>query len=1070
VISIHTRITGSSATGSHSMRLAAGLAIVVALAVFAVSATAQGTSGSHVPVVRVVSEASDMEGVKLQVDGTDIMVFGMNWGYMPIGENYMYELWKQPEDFIIEVLADEMPLLQAMGVNVIRQYVGIPPKWVEYIYETYGIYTVVNHPMARYGYTLNGIWIPNVDYAHPELRAALVAEISALVEEFKDTPGLLMWLLGNENNYGLHWTSFEAEELPEDQHDNARARPLYSLYGELTDVIHGIDTKRPVAIANGDLQYIDIIAEECPNIDILGSNVYRGISARDFFQVIHDVLGKPAMFTEFGADAWNAKEMREDQVTQARFLLGQWQEIYEQSSGKGRVGNAIGGFIFQWADGWWKFGQDSRLDIHDTNASWPNGGYPDFVEGDNNMNEEWWGICAKGPRDPNGYFEVYPRAAYYALKRAFTLDPYAPDVDLEKIRLHFGGIYAVEATLDARADDAQRIAAEASKVRVSGLRIEFETYNTGGSNISTPPIEEPQPKLPAFLGFDHQQSFYTDFEVKPTQNVTGMLSLNILGNVGLNQVDEIFYENRGRRRTITGDDGQPIDITGLERLRVYRAEIHWDDRWFRLHGYYRVGHTHWGYEGDFFGIYRDAFYGENLDIYNGDAPIGVEIEGKKLLKGFKAVYGPQIWWGANPQVMFKYYKTFDFNGGSEFAAMYQDEFARQTNVNTSFVIPLIPTKRATLYFKTGLGPFNVEVGGIWAGNNKVGDRIQVAERVDTTYTLFGDSIRTEDTFGAKARITLQRGRWNWYAQAAHMGVVADGGPTAVQNFTGWDLKESGWFDQNNVMTGVAFNVGKFQIGPNLLWQKPIIGPIPGELPDPAQPRNVVQDPFAVRAQRETRAAELVISYDPTPASWMWAWDNDQREDARLAWSLGIIYRELPTTMDAGIGVLEDGTTFFAFPGATPPRDHLWDAKFRFVSRLSSRHRILGHLYAGQGESRGIDPRIIKRYGGDVTIYWDRVSFNSFVKINDWGPYDYHQDFNMTFPVHVMADVAYRLGAPQFFGFPETKFGLRGLWRSLDVYSNRYCPGTDPATGECDPLLPGDDGTEWEIRTYMHVSL
>ena len=29
-----------------------------------------------------------------------------------------------------------------------------------------------------------------------------------------DTPGVLMWLLGNENNYGLSWTSFEIEALP----------------------------------------------------------------------------------------------------------------------------------------------------------------------------------------------------------------------------------------------------------------------------------------------------------------------------------------------------------------------------------------------------------------------------------------------------------------------------------------------------------------------------------------------------------------------------------------------------------------------------------------------------------------------------------------------------------------------------------------------------------------------------------------------------------------------------------------------------------------------------------------
>ena len=71
-------------------------------------------------------------------------------------------------------------------------------------------------------------------------------------------------------------------------------------------------------------------------------------------------------------DAFNAITQREDQLTQARFLLGQWQEIYEQSAGKGRVGNAIGGLIFQWSDGWWKFRQEERLDIHDTNASWPN--------------------------------------------------------------------------------------------------------------------------------------------------------------------------------------------------------------------------------------------------------------------------------------------------------------------------------------------------------------------------------------------------------------------------------------------------------------------------------------------------------------------------------------------------------------------------------------------------------------------------------------------------------------------------------------------------------------------------
>ena len=46
-------------------------------------------------------------------------------------------------------------------MNVIRQYVGIPPRWVEYIYDNYGIWTVLNHSMGRYGLTLDGVWTPS---------------------------------------------------------------------------------------------------------------------------------------------------------------------------------------------------------------------------------------------------------------------------------------------------------------------------------------------------------------------------------------------------------------------------------------------------------------------------------------------------------------------------------------------------------------------------------------------------------------------------------------------------------------------------------------------------------------------------------------------------------------------------------------------------------------------------------------------------------------------------------------------------------------------------------------------
>ena len=1012
----------------------------------------------------------DDSGWTLQVDGRDFMVLGMNWDYFPIGENYNFSFWSQSDDYIMAALDREMSLLKSMGGNAIRQYVGVPPRWVQYIYERYGIWTILNHAVGRYGVTVDGVWIQNTDYSDPRTREILIAEVVEMVEEHRDTPGLLMWLLGNENNYGLTWSSAETEDLPVGERDVVRARYLYSLFGDVIQAIKQVDTSRPVAMANGDLQYIDLIAEETRGLDVFGANVYRGISFIDMFEEVQEKLGIPIMLTEFGADAWNAKEMREDQFTQARYLIGQWQEIYANSSGKGLVGNSIGGLTFQWSDGWWKFRQEEFLDVHDTNASWANDAYPeDYVPGANNMNEEWWGVAAKGPTDARGLFNLYPRAAFYALQEAYKLDPYGPGVDLETIAAHFASIQPATATLQARADDAQRIAEVLKKVRISNLQMEFETYNTGGSNISTPPDRAPQPELPSYLGFDHQQSFFVEAEVQPAQNLTGRVSVNVLGNVGVNQIDEIFYENRGRRQTIRDEEGDPIELQSLERVKVYRGSVAWDESWFSLQGFYREGHNHWGYDGDFFGVYRDAYYGENIDIYNGIAPVGAEIRFKKKLEGLRVAFGPQLWWGANPAVIGMYTKQW---GSIGFSALYQEEFAQQQNVVTSIAVPLPKTRRASVMVSKDFGTVDLELGGLWSGSTKIDQEFQVLGEGASPEVLL-DSVKVGDTFGGKVKLTWQKGRWNWYGQYSYAGIVADGGPDRRTTFTGWTLKDHGAGNGNQITTGLAFNLGNYQIGPNFMWQKPLVGPIPGDVGAPGRPRNIIDDPFAVRISRETVAGELLITHDPTPATWFWAWDNDIREDARLAWSLGLIVKDFPTTMDAAIGVLADGRTFFAFPGATPPRE-LWEVRARFVSRIGPNTRAAATIFAGTGEPNGDDQRLIHRYGIDGRITWSKAAFAMFARFGDWGPYDYHRDFNQTFPVHLMGDVSYTLGKPRWFGLPQTRLGLRATWRSLDEFSNRYCPVRVPdALGNpvCDSTAQGfSNGSEWEIRTYLHVAL
>ena len=80
-----------------------------------------------------VKIANNKNGQRLTVDGKDFMINGMNWDYFPIGTTYTYSLWDQSDKIIEAALKSEMSLLKDMGVNAVRQYTGIPAKWIQYI-------------------------------------------------------------------------------------------------------------------------------------------------------------------------------------------------------------------------------------------------------------------------------------------------------------------------------------------------------------------------------------------------------------------------------------------------------------------------------------------------------------------------------------------------------------------------------------------------------------------------------------------------------------------------------------------------------------------------------------------------------------------------------------------------------------------------------------------------------------------------------------------------------------------------------------------------------------------------
>ncbi len=90
-----------------------------------------------------------------------------------------------------------------------------------------------------------------------------------MVKAYKDEKGILLWVLGNENNisfsYGPHslnlWTTDEIEALGDPYlQRQARARIYYSFVNEIAQEIHRIDPVHPIVMANKELVDINVAA------------------------------------------------------------------------------------------------------------------------------------------------------------------------------------------------------------------------------------------------------------------------------------------------------------------------------------------------------------------------------------------------------------------------------------------------------------------------------------------------------------------------------------------------------------------------------------------------------------------------------------------------------------------------------------------------------------------------------------------------------------------------------------------------------------------------------------------
>ncbi len=306
---------------------------------------------------------------------------------------------KRDED---EPVVGDAKLLKEMGVNVLRLYHHCyNKKLFRKLYREYGIHIILGDFLGAYTIGSGAPWHQGTDYRDPVQRERMKASVKEMVEEYKDEPYVIMWVLGNENNFG---NANNANKYPE---------VYYEFVNEVAKMIKKIDPTRPVAICNGDFQFLDIFAKKCPDVDVFGVNSYRGYLGfgDTLWGDVKKLADRPVLITEYGCPAY-AKNMslEEAEIEQMKYHKGNWEDIWYNRGGGPGYGNCIGGVIFEWADEWWKAGNTTDPYYHDTT---PQFGGP-FIDGWSY--EEWFGLCSQGDGSDSPFLRVLRKSYFYYKK------------------------------------------------------------------------------------------------------------------------------------------------------------------------------------------------------------------------------------------------------------------------------------------------------------------------------------------------------------------------------------------------------------------------------------------------------------------------------------------------------------------------------------------------------------------------------------------------------------------------------------------------------------------------------
>jgi beta-glucuronidase len=314
-----------------------------------------------------------------------------------------------------EPTVGDFALLKRMGANTIRRYHQPhkpEKKALRELYEKYGIRTILGDFLGKYTLGSGAPWNPGTDYRNEEHQKAMMESVKQMVLEHKDEPYVLFWLLGNENVYGV---ACNADKDPEG---------YYTFVNNVAKMIKELDPSRPVAVCGGDLLYVDVFGRLCPDVDIFGTNAYRGkYGFGDMWLDVKKYTDKPFFLTEYGVSSISSGYTKEvGEAYQVDYHRGTWQDIYAHRAGHG-AGNSLGGVAFEYLDEWWKAYEPS---IHDERGQF----IGPFLDG--YIHEEWLGVVGQGDGSKSPFLRVL-KPAYLEYERMWNSDDFVVVSDTKSV-------------------------------------------------------------------------------------------------------------------------------------------------------------------------------------------------------------------------------------------------------------------------------------------------------------------------------------------------------------------------------------------------------------------------------------------------------------------------------------------------------------------------------------------------------------------------------------------------------------------------------------------------------------